>query len=403
MISLWASSFFGRTASALVVSYLMILPLAIGGVLAWNALGQLGEMRLLVATTVVPIACLATAAVLWKNACDRLLYPNDLGSGGKDAVDLDSETTEAVGLYIKRDEWPDRLFAPPKRTDFLEEGANPIYDKEMRSEIFSQGTLMLRLVIQISMVLAIPIMAICLYVWPWLAPWYLCYVLMFNLLCGPVFSAGSVCSERERQTLDLLLTTLITPWQMLTGKLLSGLRVSTVLTCFLMWPVLLACVMPSPYWTIGNLLSIIGYVLIAAIACLTTSLTALTCSALCSKTSTALIASYVVLIGLFLSPIAMRYFAETFYTGTQGATGQGTSGVVEVVAALGVLSPFSALFALPLEMTRSGTWAGSDAEALQAAGEPLIFWGHLVWSLVYNGALLGLLAWLFQTRWRVAE
>lgn len=398
MISLWASSFFGRTASALVVSYLMILPLAIGGVLAWNALGQLGEMRLLVATTVVPIACLASAAVLWKNACDRLLYPTDLGSGGKDAVDLDSETQEAVGLYIKRDEWPDKLFAPPKRTDFLEEGANPIYDKEMRSEIFSQGTLMLRLVIQISMVLAIPIMAVCLYVWPWFAPWYLAYVLVFNLLCGPVFSAGSVCSERERQTLDLLLTTLITPWQMLWGKLLSGLRVSTVLTCFLMWPVLLACIMPSPFWTIGNLLSITGYVLITAIACLTTSLTALTCSALCSKTSTALIASYVVLIGLFLSPLAMRYFTETFYTDMPSA-----SGIVETVEALGVLSPFSALFALPLEMDRSGSWGNPDAETLQAAGQPLIFWGYLVWSLVYNGALLGLLAWLFQTRWRVAE
>ena len=50
------------------------------------------------------------------------------------------------------------------------------------------------------------------------------------MLVGPVFSAGSVTSERERQTLDLLLTTLITPWQMLWGKLISGLRVSSVLT-----------------------------------------------------------------------------------------------------------------------------------------------------------------------------
>ena len=65
---------------------------------------------------------------------------------------------------------------------------------------------------------------------------------------GPVFSAGSVTSERERQTLDLLLVTLVTPWQMLWGKLLSGLRVSSVLTAFLLWPVLLACMMPLPFW-----------------------------------------------------------------------------------------------------------------------------------------------------------
>ena len=48
----------------------------------------------------------------------------------------------------------------------MEDDANPVYDKEIRSEIFSQGTLMLRLVIQVSMLLAIPFMAVCLYIWP---------------------------------------------------------------------------------------------------------------------------------------------------------------------------------------------------------------------------------------------
>ena len=78
-----------------------------------------------------------------------------------------------------------------------------------------------------------------------------------------MFSAGSVTSERERQTLDLLLVTLVTPWQMLWGKLLSGLRVSSVLTSFLLWPVLLACVMPLPFWY--NLPTMAGYFLIVAL------------------------------------------------------------------------------------------------------------------------------------------
>ncbi len=43
---------------------------------------------------------------------------------------------------------------------------NPVYDKEMRSELFGQGTLMLRLVIQLSMFLALPLMAVCLYMLP---------------------------------------------------------------------------------------------------------------------------------------------------------------------------------------------------------------------------------------------
>src|SRR5690606_18555258 len=98
MICLWASSYFSRTSASLVVSYLMILPLALVGVLIWNALGQLGEARLFFATTVVPIACFVLAAGLWFNTTRRLLYPHDLGSGGQDVVDLETEAREAVGL-----------------------------------------------------------------------------------------------------------------------------------------------------------------------------------------------------------------------------------------------------------------------------------------------------------------
>ncbi len=77
------------------------------------------------------------------------------------------------------------------------------------------------------------------------------------MLVGPVFSAGSVTSERERETLDLLLTTMLSPGQILWPKLVSGLRVSSVLTMFLMWPVLLAVVMVNTYWS--NLPAVAGY------------------------------------------------------------------------------------------------------------------------------------------------
>ena len=147
----------------------------------------------------------------------------------------------------------------------MEDGTNPVYDKEIRSEIFSQGTLMLRVVIQVSMLMAIPIMAVCLYLRTFYAPWYIAYVLVFNMLVGPVFSAGSVTSERERETLDLLLTTSITPWQILWGKFIAGLRVSSVLTMFLLWPVLLAMVMVHDYWP--NLTTVISWVLVNAGKC----------------------------------------------------------------------------------------------------------------------------------------
>jgi ABC-type transport system involved in multi-copper enzyme maturation permease subunit len=387
MISLWASSYFRRTSASLVVSYLMILPLAMVCVLMWNQLEQLGRARLMVVITVVPVVCLSLAALMWRNACRRLLYPPDLGSEGKEVVDLETEAREAVGLYIKRDEFPDRLFAPPKRTTFMEEGINPIYDKEMRSEIFSQGTLMLRLVIQISMLLALFVMACCLYIWPQYAPWYISYVLLFNMLVGPVFSAGSVTSERERQTLDLLLVTLVTPWQMLWGKLLSGLRVSSVLTSFLLWPVLLACVMPLPFWY--NLPTMAGYLLVVCLTCVTTATTALFCSSIFQKSATSLIATYLIIGVMFMAPLAMAFFAETFFRGSFGEA---------LVDKLGVLSPFAAVFALPLDVSRD------DVNTVAAmAGDLPLFFGFVGWSVLYNAALVVAMIRLFQVRWRVAD
>src|SRR3954471_2314447 len=349
IISLWASSYFSRTSASLVVSYLMILPLAVVCVLMWQQMEQLGGLRLIVVLTVVPVACISLSALMWRNACQKLLYPKDLGSEGKEVVDLETEAREAVGLYIKRDEFPDKLFAPPKRTSFMEEGVNPIYDKEMRSEIFSQGTLMLRLVIQISMLLALFVMAVCLYIAPAYAAWYISYVILFNVLVGPVFSAGSVTSERERQTLDLLLVTLVTPWQMLWGKLLSGLRVSSVLTAFLLWPVLLACLMPLPFWR--YLPTMAGYLLVVALTCVTTAVTALFCSTIFQKSATSLISTYMIIVIMFTAPVAVKFFAETFFKGRAEAA---------VVEKVGVISPFSATFALPLDI------AADDARSIGA-------------------------------------
>lgn len=389
MISLWASSYFSRTSASLVVSYLMILPLAVVCVLIWQQMEQLGGMRLLVVLTVVPVACVSLSALMWQNACRKLLYPKDLGSEGKEVVDLETEAREAVGLYIKRDEFPDKLFAPPKRTSFMEEGVNPIYDKEMRSEIFSQGTLMLRLVIQISMLLALFVMAGCLYIAPAYAAWYISYVILFNVLVGPVFSAGSVTSERERQTLDLLLVTLVTPWQMLWGKLLSGLRVSSVLTSFLLWPVILACIMPLPFW--HNLPTMAGYILIVGLSCVTTATTALFCSTIFQKTATSLISTYMIIVVMFMAPVAVKFFAQTFYQGTSQA---------DVASKVGVLSPFSAAFSLPLNV---------EDETRPGATPPLVtsdlrvFFGYVGWAVVYNCVLVLLMTRLFQVRWRVAD
>jgi ABC-type transport system involved in multi-copper enzyme maturation permease subunit len=384
MISLACSSYFRRTSASLVVSYLAILPLALFAVYFWRLFEAAAEFRLIVAVTLFPLACAALCLVLFTATSRRLLRPPDVGSEGKDVIDEISELKQAVGLVIHRDQFPDRLFAPAKRTALLEDGVNPIYEKEMRSELFSQGTLMLRVVIQVSMFLAIPLMAACLYLWPQLAPWYISYVVLFNMLVGPVFSAGSVTSERERETLDLLLVTIISPWQIMWGKLISGLRVSSVLTSFLLWPLLLACVMVSYYWT--NLAAIAGYLVIVALTCFTTAELALFCSVIFRKTSVSMMTAYALIIVLFTAPVAMRTFAEVFYK-DHWAT--------ELVKRLSFTSPFTAAFSLPLDL--------QTQEATAIVADWPLWWSFVLFYVLLDAVLVAAMIWLFRVRWRVSH
>jgi ABC-type transport system involved in multi-copper enzyme maturation permease subunit len=400
MISIACSSYFQRTSAALVASYLLILPLALLAVLIWTSFEGQGELRLWLTTTILPMVTLALCAFLFRNTSSRLLRPPDVGSEGQDVVDLEQEAEQAVGLVIRRDQFPDMLFAPPKRQSLMEDGANPVYDKEIHSEIFSQGTLMLRLVIQISMGLAIPIMAAALFIYPYLVAWYVGYVIVFNMLVGPVFSAGSVTSERERQTLDLLLTTAITPWQILWGKLIVGLRISSVLTLFLAWPLFLAVVMVSYYW--HNFPAVLAFAAIILLACLTTAQLALFCSVLFQKTSTSLMTTYASIICLFGAPLAVTIFAKTFMIGP----GQSSAGeeVIHGIHVLGVTSPFAAAFSVPLS-TDPMTY-GTAALMDQDRFFPNSWWmvgAFFATSLILNAGLFSAMIHLFRIRWRVAQ
>ena len=405
MISVAAGSFFSRTSSALVVSYLMILPLALMGVLFWGAMSQFGETRLNMAMTVIPGFAAAVTIVLFYICSSRMLYPPDFGSEGKEVINIEEENKNAIGVVIVRDQFPDRLLAPPNRNTLMPEGTNPVYDKEMRSEIFGQGTLMLRLAIQVSMFLALPLMAYFLFIAPHLTPWYVSYVVLFNLLIGPVFSAGSVTSERERQTLDLLLTTSITPWQILWGKLLSGLRVSSVLTLFLLWPLLIAIVLgviDTEAWRATP--TKIAYLLIYALTCVTTSMLALFFSTVCKKTGSSLMVTYSVIILLYVAPLAANFFAETYYPAAPAT---------QVVETLSATSPFAAAHNLPLYVDNHSVEVGEQRWEPAKRGESSLFFYplkdlkhftcYVLFTVVLNVTLFAVMIYTFNSRWRISS
>jgi len=389
MISTACSSYFQRTSASLAVSYLLILPLALMGVLLWEGLsGEMADIRLLLTCTLLPVGCAILWVTLFASVSARLLHPPDVGSEGKEVFDEEKEQEQAVGMVIQRDQFPDMLFAPARRNDLLADGTNPVFDKEMRSEIFSQGTLMLRLVIQVSMFLAIFLMGFFLFIFPKMAAWYVSYVILFNMLVGPVYAAGCVTSERERETLDLLLTTMLRSIDILWPKIVAGLRVSTVLTLFLAPPILLAGAMVSELQS--NWPALLTYLLIILMTCLTTTTLATFWSVIFRKTSTSLAVSYLSIVILFAGPMAATFFTDTFF-----------SRDVELrrtIEPLTITSPFSAAVSVPLYIDVTP----SDSRNSPPAPRP-IHWYFLGFYTVANLVLMGTMLQIFHYRWREAQ
>ncbi|MGA2030943.1 MAG: ABC transporter permease subunit [Thermoguttaceae bacterium] len=397
MISVAASSYFTRTIAAMVVSYLIVLPLTLVAVLCYSLFE--GLARLVVLGGLFPAVCLVVCGLLFAHASRRLLHPPDVGAEAKDVVDPEREDRKALGMVIRSDQFPDKLFAPPKRTGLIADRINPVYDKELRSELFGQGTLMLRLVIQLSMFLALPLMAVCLFISPPRAAWYVGYIVLFNLLVGPVFSAGCITSERERETLELLLCTTLSPWQILSGKLISGLRVSCVLTSFLTWPVLLAWALPpGTYWRDTS--TIAAYLAIIIVCSLTTTILAVFCSILFRKTTMSMLTTYLVLVLLFAVPVVAKVFTDSFFPPTlvtvSGHTvAQCTESYLWVQYSAG-LSPLAAAFSLPLKFG-----ALPDPAAKPDLWWPMTCAAFLAFYSLLDIVLLGSMLWLFNIRWRV--
>ena len=370
-IGVFCSSYFSRTSSSLVVSYLVILPLVIAAVLFWQSLAGDGLLRLKLSVLVIPAFVLSAVILMCAAAAGRMLYPPDVGSEGKEVIDLEKEAEEAVGLVIQPDQFPDRLFAPPKKQELMPDGVNPVYDKEIHSEIFSQGTLMLRLVIQISMLLAIPLMGVFLFWQIERAAWFTVYVIVFNMLVGPVFLAGTMTSERERQTLDLLLTTTLTPWQILSGKFIVGFRISAVLTSFLLWPLLLGTALNNNFWS--NWEAVIGMFAIVLMVCLVNAVVALVCSLFQNKTSIALMSTYIVLLLLYIAPPAFLALLSILDFDPERIAKFEWSGIS---------SPFSALFSLPLDENLKRTYDDEPANV----GNLKIVFGYFLFSAALIGA-----------------
>ena len=171
-----------------------------------------------------------------------------------------------------------------------------------------------------------------------------------------------------------------------------------MLTSFLVWPLLLAWLLPPwTYW--ADTLTIVGYAAVIALSSLTTTMLAMFFSVVCRRTSVAMITSYLVIILLFGMPLAVEQFADTFF-----ADAPATSTIHQLT----FTSPLAACFSLPLTLNRAPATAGATATAgaagaaaLPIEGDRLVFFGFLAFYTALNFLLFTTMHWLFNVRWRV--
>ena len=117
---------------------------------------------------------------------------------------------------------------------------------------------------------------------------------------------------------------------------------------------------------------------------------ALFCSVIFRTTSMSLMTTYLIIILLFCAPLAINFFAVTFFE---------THPNTPRIAWLGVASPFSAAFGIPLDIS-----LGTDTlSPEQLAGNWPLYALYVLFTLALNGVLLLVMMWQFATRWRVAS
>lgn len=394
MISLTCSSIFPRTSSALVTSYIIILPLLLLAGAFWFGFRNLATFRLQFILGLLPVLAIPMCIAMFHFVANRMLYPPDIGSEGKEVLDQEIEKQEVVGLYIDRNAWPDRWFAPAKRETLMEDHLNPVYDKEMRSEILSQGTLMMRVLIQVGFVLSVLLLPT-LYFATEYAFIFPCYIVVFNILLGPVFSAGAITSERERQTLDLLLTTTLSPWTIVLGKMLAGFRVSTVLTLLMAWPLVLGIVLNfQQFYQV--LPSVVGFVLLILLTCVSTTVMGMFCSSVCRKTSHAIVLTYSLILAMYFAPPAMEFFFRFFLPSS-------TMPLPVEIASL--FSPFSAAARLPAMNNYLNQLVIPTQGPIVASEIAKYYWhfgGYLAVTVTWLAILMGVLIARFNRRWLVS-
>ncbi|OGV71851.1 MAG: hypothetical protein A3K19_01135 [Lentisphaerae bacterium RIFOXYB12_FULL_65_16] len=246
---------------------------------------------------------------------------------------------------------------------------NPIFLREFRTNARCRKTLVMTLVLIVSLALLILVL------WPRTGIFsqfntdeifsvFLNLNLALIILLVPAFVSTTITIERENQSFDLLSTSLLTPSEIMFGKLFSSLAI-TFLVVIVSTPVTSVCALSGGI-SIPRLARAYSVILLAT---LTYGLLGLAISSLCYRSFTALVITYLGLMVLagatWLPSVLLPHLV----------------GLRPVWQALRSLSPFEALFALNHPERYEQAVQGFSAETV------FTFYvvGMVVLSLVFFG------------------
>ena len=365
-IGLFASHVCARTHGALVVTYLVSIPLGVGMVL----LALKNPTFLSPWTAVLMLSIEAVAFfVLYGWVVTGLAKPPSTADRPAEEERPDQQSV----MQLQRTYFPDCFLWPERPKGYLPDGTNPVYMKEVTCEIFGRGTGLVRTILVGTLVLSCAAG----FSLPLNKPHiFFGFLNLCMLLIAPAFAANAFTQERERGTYDLLRTTLLTTGQILKGKFLAIVRFLGVLLTFLMVPVL-AALLP-----VGNqhpmtqhpdvyLLGLVWNLLIVLATLLVSTATGLLMSLLSRRSAGAMIGAYAAVFMFGVAPVAAFTVLDEF-----------TTIPVSELGSWGVTSPFLG------SITVEG-WDG-QADFFESKEIPPVWFRYLVVSLLATGAALAL-------------
>lgn len=304
-IGVGCSARFHRTHASLVVSYLVILP-----ILTLIVLPIFGH-----ATVVANInyaaswmaVCVVGATVLFGKIC--IDVTTNFQTTAKPAGEED--VGEQSGLVLRKDKFPDFLFLPEKTGIPIGDDDDPIYRKEMRSELLGSGTLFVRIILQISIVLSILLIG---EIVRGRTQNFFIYVITVMTLITPALACGSFSQEAERGTLDVLLMTLLEPRQLVRGKLKALMRYAGTIAIFLVGAHLVTFLFtlqnrPAP---LSDLDRLCAYLVILAVSVVSATSVSTFFSLATLNTFLSTLLTYVTLVILYAGPFVAYKLLEIF-------------------------------------------------------------------------------------------